>query len=102
MAKRFALTLEECKDIYGKSILEIGCGSGRYSVELAKRKAACVLGIDFSENMLRLAQKYATDNHVSNICEFIAADFITCEFKKILMLVLLWGSLNISKTQSRF
>lgn len=102
MAKRFELTLEECKDIYGKSILDIGCGSGRYSVDLAKRKAACVLGIDFSENMLRLAQKYAADNHVSNICEFIAADFITREFKKNFDVSIAMGSLNISKNQSRF
>ena len=42
--------------IKGKKILDAGCGSGRYSIQLAK-KGAEVHGIDISKGMLKVARK---------------------------------------------
>jgi ubiquinone/menaquinone biosynthesis C-methylase UbiE len=42
--------------VRGKKILDAGCGSGRYSIQLAK-KGAEVHGIDISKGMLRAARK---------------------------------------------
>src|SRR3972149_4995673 len=39
MTERFHLTLEECKNVKGKQIVDVGCGSGRLAVELAKTMA---------------------------------------------------------------
>ena len=59
MYERYRLTFETCGNITGKSVLDVGCGSGRYSIEFAKRGAVSVVGIDFAPNMLTLASHYA-------------------------------------------
>jgi len=43
-------------DVGGKRILDIGCGTGRYSAQFAQGGAA-VTGVDFSRHMLKIAQK---------------------------------------------
>ena len=43
-------------NVRGKKVLDIGCGTGRYSIELTK-KGATVTGVDISEKMLEIARK---------------------------------------------
>ena len=43
----------------GRSVLEIGCGSGRLTRELGSRGASEVIGIDISETALRIARRRA-------------------------------------------
>ena len=43
-------------DLSGKTVLDIGCNAGFYSVEMAKRGAARVLGIDSDERYLEQAR----------------------------------------------
>ena len=50
-------------NVKGKKILDAGCGTGRYAVQLAK-KGAEVYGIDISEKMLEIAKKKAKENRV--------------------------------------
>lgn len=73
--QRFALTLEHAGDLTGKRVLDVGCGSGRLSVAMAQRGAAAVVGVDFAEDMLNLARKYANEAGVAERCRFVAADF---------------------------
>ena len=42
-------------DVGGKRVLDVGCGTGRVSQQLAQLDARCVIGVDFSVNMLRSA-----------------------------------------------
>jgi tRNA (mo5U34)-methyltransferase len=44
------------KDLTGKSVLDIGCNGGFYSMEMKKRGAARVLGVDFDEDYLAQAR----------------------------------------------
>ena len=81
MAERFKLTLEECKNVNGKKILDIGCGSGRLSIELAKRGAR-VVGIDFSQNMLNMATSMAKQQRLEDRCTFILDDFVNHAFNE--------------------
>ena len=46
-------------DLTGKSVLDIGCNAGFYSVEMARRGAARVLGIDEDERYLAQARLVA-------------------------------------------
>lgn len=67
-------TLEkEGVDFTGKSVLDIGCGSGKFTLVIAK-KAASVLGTDISSQMLRIlhedAEKEGADNLRSLKCTF--------------------------------
>jgi len=80
--ERYDLALEECADIANKKILDVGCGSGRYCVELAKRKPAKVVGIDVAENMLQLAKELAQKNKVEELCEFLCVDFMEHHFEE--------------------
>jgi tRNA (mo5U34)-methyltransferase len=52
--KRFAHALP--KDLTGKSVLDIGCNAGFYSVEMKRRGAARVLGVDWDERYLAQAR----------------------------------------------
>ena len=63
-------TIGECdfieKEInYNKAarILDIGCGTGRHSIELSKR-GYTVTGIDLSESMLKRAKNKASDQNL--------------------------------------
>src|SRR2546421_3166006 len=56
---RYDVAMTESADIAGKSVLDIGCGSGVYSIELAKRGAKRVLALDFSDPMLAIARETA-------------------------------------------
>jgi len=43
-------------DLQGKTVLDIGCNGGFYSIEMKRRGADRVLGIDFDEDYLRQAR----------------------------------------------
>ena len=57
------------------SVIDVGCGPGRFSVDLAKRGAARVLGVDISQEMLDLAKRAATSQKVESQCEFVKSSF---------------------------
>jgi 2-polyprenyl-3-methyl-5-hydroxy-6-metoxy-1,4-benzoquinol methylase len=65
--------------VAGKSVLDIGCGSGRYSIALAK-KGARVLGIDFAAKMIGLAQNFSEASGKNNLCDFVTGDFLDYQF----------------------
>jgi ubiquinone/menaquinone biosynthesis C-methylase UbiE len=74
--ERYAITFERTGDVTGKDVLDVGCGSGVYSVDFARRGARRVVGVDFSENMLALARREAEQHGVADRCEFVQADFL--------------------------
>lgn len=57
----------------GTQVVDIGCGPGRFVTEFAKT-AGHVTGIDISEKMLELGEKYAKECERSNVT-FMAEDF---------------------------
>lgn len=76
MKLRFIKTMQYSEPIEGKSFFDIGCGPGHYSVALAKAGAAKVVGIDFSEEMIKIAESRAAKENASNICEFQVIDIM--------------------------
>ncbi len=58
--RRFADALPA--DMSGKSVLDIGCNGGFYSIEMKRRGATRVLGIDFDEDYLAQARFAAEVN----------------------------------------
>lgn len=57
------------------SCFEIGCGSGRTSVEIARARHARVHGIDVAAPMIGIAERLANDAGVGELCRFEVADF---------------------------
>src|SRR5579884_788752 len=52
------------QDLRGKSVLDIGCNAGFYSMEMKRRGADRVLGIDFDEGYLAQARFAAEVNRL--------------------------------------
>jgi ubiquinone/menaquinone biosynthesis C-methylase UbiE len=63
------LTLELIGDVAGQRVLDLGCGEGGYSRELAKL-GATVVGVDGSERLVSVARERSADSepHVRYIC----------------------------------
>lgn len=72
---RFHIALRASGSIENKTVLDVGCGSGRYVVEYAKQGARRVVGVDLSPVMLDLARRLATQQGVRAKCEFFQEDF---------------------------
>ena len=73
--RRFDLTLELLEPLAGKSVLDVGCGSGRYCIAYAERGAVQVVGVDFATAMIDLANEHARRSGVADRCEFRAGLF---------------------------
>jgi 2-polyprenyl-3-methyl-5-hydroxy-6-metoxy-1,4-benzoquinol methylase len=59
----------------GADCFELGCGSGRTALKLARRRAARVHGIDLAGPMVELARRNAAVAGLESLCRFEVADF---------------------------
>lgn len=73
--RRFELTLAWCGDVTGARVLDVGCGSGRYAVELARRGAE-VVGLDLAPAMVDMARHAARQAGVEDRCRFEVGEFL--------------------------
>lgn len=94
MKLRYLKTVEGCQPIEGKTVLDVGCGPGHYSITLAQRGAARVLGIDFAEGMLQVAAEHAKAGGVGPKCEFRQADFLQFQSSEPFDYVILMGFMD--------
>jgi 2-polyprenyl-3-methyl-5-hydroxy-6-metoxy-1,4-benzoquinol methylase len=74
IAERFILTLEHARRTGAASVLDIGCGSGRYIRPLVEAGVKRIVGIDLSSEMLDLARAQASQVTGARI-DFVHADF---------------------------
>jgi ubiquinone/menaquinone biosynthesis C-methylase UbiE len=77
MRLRFENTFAALEPLAGRSLLDAGCGGGRYMIPAAKAGASQVLGIDFSETMLELGRQKAAAEGVAHVCRFELGDLLT-------------------------
>ncbi|MFZ0455685.1 MAG: class I SAM-dependent methyltransferase [Ignavibacteriaceae bacterium] len=77
MFARFKYTIENSKPIAGKTFLDVGCGTGLYSIEFAKNNASEVTGIDISSNMIKICEGRAEKENVKEQCKFYMGDLLT-------------------------
>lgn len=73
--RRYYLTFETLKPLNGKTVLDIGCGSGPYTVEAARRGSKRVVGFDMAKAMIDLARQRAAAAGVADKCEFVLGTF---------------------------
>ena len=59
----------------GKTILDVGCGTGNLGILLAKSGATRVVGIDIDEERVQTARRLAKEYGVADRVEFEAIDF---------------------------
>jgi len=76
MYERFTFTIQNCEPIRDRTFLDVGCGNALYSLELARKGAAKVVGLDISEVMVGLCRKYSEDQNLSDRCTFMQTDLL--------------------------
>ncbi|MBI2524627.1 MAG: class I SAM-dependent methyltransferase [Candidatus Rokubacteria bacterium] len=62
-------------DLSGRTVIDIGCGTGTYSLEAARRGAGRVVGLDIAPGMVAHARARARTLGVDDVCEFVDAEF---------------------------
>jgi len=78
MFQRFEYTMEASRPIEGRTFLDAGCGTGHYALALARRRAAKVIGIDFSDVMVGICKERAVRENLRNT-EFLRSDILDFE-----------------------
>jgi cyclopropane fatty-acyl-phospholipid synthase-like methyltransferase len=76
MYARFDYTMAHSEPIAGRSFLEVGCGTGRYALEYARRGAGRVTGIDIAAKMVAVCEARAREASVADRCTFIQSDLL--------------------------
>jgi ubiquinone/menaquinone biosynthesis C-methylase UbiE len=82
MRLRFDYTIGGCQPIEGKTVVDIGCGPGHYSIRLANMGAQNTLGLDFAPGMIEIAKKNAERAGVGGLCQFVYGDFLSYSFNR--------------------
>jgi len=73
---RFDWVMKKAGDVRGKTICDIGCGSGRFVAEFAKRGAGHITGVDVAPEMIKFAQKLVQEQGVDGNCDFVVSDVL--------------------------
>jgi SAM-dependent methyltransferase len=74
--QRFDLAFDLLGDMTGKSVLDVGCGTGRYMFESVRRGAVDVVGLDAAPGALDAARKMAAELGLADKVEFVQTDFM--------------------------
>jgi SAM-dependent methyltransferase len=82
MRIRFEKTMQIIPD-EKVSVIDIGCGPGHYCFSLSKSGQREILGIDFSEKMIKLAMDHALELGIEKKLKFEVLNFLEFEPKKI-------------------
>ena len=64
--------VEACGEVGGLQVLDVGCGAGYFSREMARRDAKRVVGVDISPNQLAHAKRHETQQRFG--IEYVLGD----------------------------
>ena len=97
MYERFNFTMENAQPIEGRTFLDQGCGTGRYSIELARRKALKVVGLDILSKMIEMSKQRHIKEKLLGQVSFIQSDLFHYKMDSLLMFASLSDCLIILK-----
>jgi 2-polyprenyl-3-methyl-5-hydroxy-6-metoxy-1,4-benzoquinol methylase len=79
MYERFVFTIKHCEPIKDRTFLDVGCGNGLYSLDLARKGARKVLGLDIAEVMIGLCKDASKREQLDDRCFFEQTDLLAYE-----------------------
>ncbi|HVT88979.1 MAG TPA: methyltransferase domain-containing protein [Tepidisphaeraceae bacterium] len=74
--------LTQKMDWTGQTVLDVGCGPGRYMAAFIAKGAAKVTGLDFAAAMIGVAQNNLQKVGAMDRCELIVGDFLTAKMDR--------------------
>nr|CDS15923.1 methyltransferase protein 10 [Echinococcus granulosus] len=77
--QRIIKYLSSCGTPLDSRILDLGSGNGHFCLELATHGYVSVVGIDYSENAIKLARKLSTSAQISESTKFKCLDLLSSE-----------------------
>ena len=89
--ERYELTFEHSGPIEGATVLDIGCGTGEYSLEFARKGASRVVGVDFAPGMVAASDTAARKAGLAQSCKFVCADFMDLKLEERFEIVVAVG-----------
>ena len=96
MYERFRMTLEFINDKNLNTILDVGCGTGIYSLEYLKM-GKDIVGIDLAKNMVDLSNAVSKEHFPNGKFEFIKGDYLSYEFDTKFDVAVLMGLFDYIK-----
>lgn len=95
---RFVLSMDHVRDHKLQTVLDVGCGSGRYALGLAELGVRRVVGVDFSPKMIDLALENTKHIQTANMgLEFVCCDFMEFEAREPFDVVIAMGFFDYIK-----
>lgn len=99
MFERFDFAMEACRPVEGRTFLDVGCGTGHYSLALAREKAARVVGLDFSGEMVAVCRERAAAEGLKN-AEFLQGDILAFDRPEVFDVSLAVGLFDYTEDPS--
>lgn len=86
-------------DLSGKTVLDVGCGTGDVSIAAARAGAARVIGLDIAPQMIRVASRAAAITDVRDRIELRLHDILTtapppCDIALLIGVIEYYGDLD--------
>jgi 2-polyprenyl-3-methyl-5-hydroxy-6-metoxy-1,4-benzoquinol methylase len=86
-------------ELQGKTVLDVGCGTGEVSIAAARAGAARVIGMDIAPRMIDLASQAAAATDVRDRIEFRQQDILTtdsppCDIALLIGVIEYYGDLD--------
>ena len=78
MYQRFDWVMKNSGDLKGKTVCDLGCGTGRYAIAFAKSGAQRVLGIDGASSMVRQASSLIQQARLQDRAEVLEYPILGC------------------------
>lgn len=78
-SSRVLLGFLDEEGLTGKTLVELGCGPGGFSVECLKKGASSSVGIDLSPKMIETANELATSLNLQDRAKFLVGNAATVE-----------------------
>lgn len=91
LTQRFEATMRRALPAEGRSYLDVGCGTGVYSLTLATAGAAQVTGVDAAPGMIELCKQAAQSEGIADRCRFRLGHFMELEFTEKFDLIFAMG-----------
>ena len=100
MYVRFQETIRNLGTDDVQSVLDVGCGSGRYCVEYL-RMGKNVVGVDMAAEMLKIAKQVCAEEFPNGRIRFECANYLDCQFNEKFDAAVLMGLFDYVEDPAR-